>query len=99
MSDKVGFAFETLTVSSKISLLSPSLYRDSSASEGAKSAFLTLYGGDIRYRYDGSSPYSLEGHVLRDGGTLKLQGQQQIADFKFIQKGKNPGEVAVTYER
>lgn len=95
----IGFAFEALTVADSVQVLSPSLYKDSSTSGGADSAFLTNDGAEIRYRFDGGTPTSTVGHVLADGGILVLQGQNQMAAFKCIRTGAVSSEISVTFER
>ena len=95
----VGYAFEQLTVSSSVQVLSPSVYQDSSTSGGATDAFITNYGASIRYNYDGSTPSSTSGHVLPDGGILTLRGQNQLSKFKCIRNSSADSEIAITYER
>jgi hypothetical protein len=99
---KIGFAYEQLTVTAGVQVLTPSKYAVTAGNPGyeaAASAFLTLNGGDIRYTYDGTTPTSSTGHVLRDGGTLTLVGQNQMGTFKCIQTGSTSSEISVTYER
>lgn len=94
---KVGFDFETLTVGNTAITLTASKYRP--VGEQADSAFITLEGGDIRYRYDGTSPTSSVGHLLSSGGYLILVGQNQMEKFKAIRVGGTDGTFSVTYER
>lgn len=96
---KIGFNFEQLTVTTGVQVLTPSKYAATSGFESAASAFLTLNGGDIRYTYDGTTPTSSVGHILRDGGMLTLLGQNQMGAFKCIQTGSSSSEISITYER
>jgi hypothetical protein len=95
----VGFAFEQLTVAGTVQVLTPSKYKDSATSGGASSAFLTNETASIRYTYDGTTPSATVGHLLTDGGTLVLMGQQQMASFKCIRVSGVSATITVTYER
>ena len=94
----VGFAFEQLTVTNAVQVLTPSKYKDSSTSGGASTAFVTNYGNSIRYTYDGTTPSASVGHILPDGGILVLSGQQQMATFKCFRVSAD-SELTITYER
>lgn len=95
----IGFAYEQLTVTSGVQVLTATKYKDSATSGGAASAFITNYGGAIRYSYDNlTTPSATVGHVLQDGGILVLQGQNQMGNFKcYAVSGDS--EISVTYER
>lgn len=95
----IGFAFEQLSVTSSVQVLTPSKYKNSSTSGGAASAFLTLDGGNIRYTYDGTTPSATVGHKLLDGGTLVITGQNQMSQFKCFQTGSTGSTITITYER
>lgn len=94
----VGHAFEQLTVTNAVQVLTPSKYKDSSTSGGSSSALVTNYGNSIRYTYDGTTPSASVGHVLPDGGILVLQGQNQMAAFKCFRVSAD-SEITITYER
>jgi len=94
----IGFADESLVVTTAVQVLTPSKYKDSSTSGGASSAFITNYGAAIRYTYSGTSPSATVGHVLQDGGILVLTGQNQMESFKCYALSSN-SELFVTYER
>ena len=94
----VGIAFEQLSVTTSVQTLTPSKYQPSNVSGGASEAFLTLESGDIRYTYDGTTPSSTVGHLLKDGGVLVLKGQQQMSTFKCYQTGASGSTITVTYE-
>lgn len=95
----VGFAFEALTVTDSVQVLTPSKYGDSETSGGASEAFISNDGAEIRFRYDGGTPTSTVGHILADGGILVLKGQQQMSSFKCIRTGGVSSEISITYER
>lgn len=94
----IGFAFEMLTVTNAVQVLTPSKYKDSATSGGADSAFLTNFGNSIRYTYDGTTPSATVGHVLPDAGILVLNGQNQMASFKCFRVSAD-SEISITYER
>ena len=94
---KVGFDFETLTVGNSVASLTASKYHPSG--DKADSAFLTLEGADIRYRYDGGNPTTSAGHLLSDSGYIVLTGQNQMEKFKAIRVGGRDGTLSITYER
>ena len=95
----IGFAYEQLTVTSGVQILTPTKYKDSVTSGGASSAFLTNYGNAIRYSYDNlTTPSATVGHVLQDGGILTLNGQNQMGNFKcYALSGDST--ISITYER
>jgi hypothetical protein len=95
---KVGFDFEVIAVSNTAITLTALKYQPTGADK-ADSAFITLEGGDIRYRYDGTAPTATVGHLLSDGGFLVLIGQNQMEKFKAIRVGGRDGSLSVTYER
>ena len=95
----IGFAYEQLTVTSGVQVLTPAKYKDSVTSGGASSAFITNYGAAIRYTYDNlTTPSATVGHVLQDGGILVLQGQNQMANFKCYALSSD-SVISATYER
>ena len=94
----IGYAFEQLTVTNAVQVLTPSKYKDSSTSGGACAAFLTNDGAAIRYTYDGTTPSATVGHKLADGGILVLNGQNQMASFKSFRVSSD-SQITVTYER
>ena len=95
----IGFAYEQLTVTAGVQVLTPTKYKDSVTSGGASSAFLTNYGNAIRYSYDNlTTPSATVGHVLQDGGILTLNGQNQMGNFKcYALSGDST--ISITYER
>ena len=96
----IGFAYEQLTVTSGVQVLTPTKYKDSVTSGGAASAFITNYGAACRYTYDNlTTPSTTVGHVLQDGGILVLQGQNQMANFKAYALTATDTVLSITYER
>jgi hypothetical protein len=93
----IGYAYEQLTVTTAVQVLTPSKYAE--VKGGATDAFLTLNGGNVRYTYDGTTPSGTVGHVLLDGGILVLKGQNQMSNFKCYQTGSAGSEISVSYER
>jgi hypothetical protein len=94
----IGYATETLAVSSSVQVLTPSKYAGSAGRPGgADSAFITNYGNAVRYFYDGTTPDASTGHVLPDGGILNLFGQNQMSQFKCIRLSAD-STITVTFE-
>ena len=89
MSKLAAYKFETIHV----------LGEPIKLSESSEEAWITLQGGDIRYRYDGDNPTALEGHVLYQGHTLRLSGQSQVAGFRAVACTDKEGILSVSYER
>lgn len=95
---KIGFGFETVTVAAVAIGLTAATYAPASG-ENAEEAFITLALGTLRYRYDGTDPSATVGHVLTDGGSIVLKGQNQMSQFKAIRTTATSGVLSVTYER
>lgn len=94
----IGYATETLSVSSSVQVLTPAKYTGSAQRPGgADTVFITNYGNAIRYFYDGTTPDASTGHVLPDGGILTLSGQNQMSNFKCIRLTSD-STITVTYE-
>ena len=94
----IGYSDEGLIVSNSVQVLTPSKYVGSTGrSGGADSALITNYGAAIRYTYSGTTPSSTVGHVLPDGGVLRLDGQNQMSQFKCIRVSSDSA-IYVTYE-
>jgi hypothetical protein len=60
--------------------------------------FVTVEDNDVRFRTDGTSPTTTEGHKLAMGATLTISGQEEIQHFKAIGVS-GTGTLKVTYER
>lgn len=94
----IGYAFEQLTVTNAVQVLTPSKYKDNATSGGASTAFISNETDAIRYTYDGTTPSASVGHRLADGGILILSGQNQMASFKCF-RITTDATITVTYER
>jgi len=94
----IGYAFEQLTVTNAVQVLTPGKYKDSTTNGGASAAFITNDGNTIRYTYDGTTPSATVGHKLADGGILVLAGQNQMSQFKCFRVSAD-SEITITYER
>ena len=62
-----------------------------------KGVFCTVETAQIRFRMDGTSPTSAEGHVLDPGQTLTIINQGTLANTEFIRTGSTSGVLKVTY--
>ncbi len=64
---------------------------------GARSAFITLETGQIRFIIDGSTaPTALVGHLLEVGQNLNL-GEEALMRFKGFRTTATSGAIKVTY--
>lgn len=95
----IGYSFEQLNVTTSVQVLTPSKYAESSPFGGASSAYLSIESGSIRYTYDGTTPSATVGHLLHDGSSIVLSGQNQMAHFKCYQSGGSGSVISITYER
>ena len=95
----IGIAFEQLTVSNSVQVLTPSKYKDSTTSGGCSNALVSLETADIRYTYDGTTPTSTVGHLLTSGNSIVLSGQNQMSQFKCIRAASTDSTISITYER
>ena len=59
-----------------------------------KRALVSVEGQPIRYRYDGATPTSGQGHVALAATELELIGSVKIAAFRMIRQGS---DATVTY--
>lgn len=97
MTNLSAFAFEILSSSSTKALhLTYSLYAPSEGT--ATRAFITVEG-EGRYTYHGEDPTSFEGHLVRDGGSIVLEGELQIKNFRCISTNTEPCRLSISYER
>ena len=85
-----GFHYEQITAQDK-ALGIPKLQ--------AEEVFITLQGSPIRYRYDGTEPDKVTGHLLYDGMSIRLNSIGQIEKFRFIQTEDKPSILSITYEK
>ena len=92
-----AMSFETIQVERKPIGLNKHELRDQNGR--AERAFITLEGGDVRYRYDGGDPTASIGHILHSGCHLVVEGQNQLEAVKFIRTGNDDGILSVSYER
>lgn len=94
----IGYAFEQLTVTNAVQVLSPSKYMVATTPGGALSAFLTSETDSIRYTYDGTTPTTTVGHLLLKNQSIVLVGQNQMSQFKCI-RVTTDATISITYER
>jgi len=94
----VAFGYESLTVSNTAKALTSSKYKTSIHT--ATVAFITVEDAQIRYRYDGTNPTASEGHLANPGDVIKIkiEGYDNIKNFKAIRTGSNDATLRVTYE-
>jgi len=92
----IAFDYESLTVSDTAKALTSSKYNPSTRS--AAVAFITVEDAQIRFRYDGTDPTSSEGHIADVGDVIKIEGYDNIVNFRAIRTGESDATLRVTYE-
>lgn len=93
-----AFDFESITVAATAIGFTAATF-DPSDAASAQRAVLSVETAQIRYRYDGTDPTSLIGHILEPGDTLVVDGYTNINAFKAIRTGATSGTIRVTFER
>jgi 2-phospho-L-lactate guanylyltransferase (CobY/MobA/RfbA family) len=96
-SDLVAIGYESITVAATAIGVSTTVYAP--VGGRATKAFFTLETGQIRIRYDGTSPTSTEGHLVEVGQSFELDGATNIQQFRAIRTGQTSGVLKVTVER
>ena len=79
-----AYDFETVTVSSTGIGFTASKYLPSDGSRKATTALLTVEGDSLRFRLDGTAPTAAIGHLVPAGGSLTLEGYDNIKNFRAI---------------
>ena len=64
----------------------------------AHRAVITVETAQIRFRYDGTDPTSMVGHIANPGDRLILEGRANIRNFRAIRTGATSATIAVTVE-
>lgn len=85
-----GFHYEQVTAHDEVKTLTKLQ---------ADEVFITLWGGEIRYRFDSGDPTALMGHLLYGGDSLRLDNIGKIEKFRFIKASDRPSILSVTYEK
>ena len=63
-----------------------------------KRLYITAETAQMRYRYDGTAPTAIEGHILNPSDILTIEGIHNMNNFKAIRTGATSGVIKVTYE-
>ena len=92
------FAYEEVTVSDTAVGLTATTYQPS-GEQGACQAIITIEGGNIRHRSDGTNPTATVGEPGRAGGQITLESQGEIVDFKAIREASADATLRVAYYR
>ena len=58
--------------------------------------YITVQGGNIRFRTDGGDPSSTNGHKLSDGDSLTLNGRIQISKFRCVNTGQGQAFIRIS---
>jgi len=91
-----AFAFETITVTNSAVGFTNATF--SSTKVPHLRAIVTVEGGIMRYRYDGTNPTATVGHLLGHGDTVILESGVNVDNFRAIRAGGENGTLSVTYE-
>jgi hypothetical protein len=51
--------------------------------------FITVEGGSVKYRFDGSNPTAVLGHTINVGGYLELINAKALQNLRFIALAAN----------
>jgi hypothetical protein len=95
----LGYAVETLTVSSTSKSLTETVYTAGKSREYAERAFITVEDADIRYWANGTDPVAgTSGHLLAAGDSLVLTKSHSIRNFRAIRDGATDAVLQVSYE-
>jgi len=94
----IAFDFETVTVADSAKALTVATFARTEI-EGETIAVITAEGGMMRYRYDGTDPTTTVGHLLSHGDTIRIEGEENITNFRAIRLGTQSGSLSATYER
>jgi len=63
----------------------------------AQAVLVSVEDGDLRFRLDGGSPSSTEGHPMSSGDNVILTGTQAIKQFRAVRAGEASVTLRVTY--
>lgn len=94
-----AYSFETITVSGASIGITQTLHTSEDGHLPAVRAYMTLEGGQVRYRYDGTDPTNAVGHLLDANSEMELEGSENIQRFRAIRTGGIDGKLTVTLER
>lgn len=97
--DGIAVSHEKLTVDDSVTVLTASKYFPDDGRGSCQRAFITIEGSSMRYLTTGNDPTSTEGHLMQNGSSMFVTGDQNIKSFKIISIGSRTGFIQVTYER
>lgn len=86
-------SFESVSVSTTAVGLTPATYEDWSIR-----AIVTVEGGAVRFRSDGTNPTASVGHALEVGDSVTLRDHDEIQRTKFIRRDGTDATLMVSYE-
>lgn len=91
------FAYEHISIGSSPVGFSPGVYEPPEG-KPAQIAMLTVEGGTVRFREDGTDPTSSDGHSISEGDIVVFRGFENIQRARFIRADGSPS-VQVSYYR
>ena len=83
--------FEELTVSNSVITLTSATYGT------LNRALITIADANMRFKVDGGTVSSTEGHILYDGDELKLTSAEELAGFQAIRDDSTDVELSASY--
>ena len=89
------FAYESITVDSEVRSLS-SVYTDDDGNIAVK-AIITIETAQIRWRIDGGSPTSSEGHLSNPTDIILLHNSSDIKNFKATRVSATNATIRISY--
>jgi len=93
----VAFAFEEITVSTTVKILTRATWKPTDGT-GAVMAFITFADAAARFNVDGSVPSTTSGHIAADASSLKIC-TDSIGKFQVIRDDGTDVEMSVSYYR
>jgi hypothetical protein len=85
------YAFETLTIANN----NVASFNNNYAT-GSERAFVSIEGGNLRYRLDGANTSNTVGHLIPANGNLTVEGRTALKGCRMTANGANV-TASVTY--
>jgi len=65
----------------------------------AQSAYITTRTAGVMYTYDGTTPTATIGHLLAQNGNVRIDGNVNINNLKFIREAGVSAVLSITLEK
>lgn len=93
-----GRAFGSGTISTTVSSVAGFGSLTQAQVDAAVRMRVTVNSNAVNYRYDGGDPTTSAGHTIPTNGTVLIEGNQAIQQFRMIRSGALDATVAITLE-